>query len=64
MDASREGRHAGLDDVSHPGTDRDRGVFYVSSVEVIESTMRNGTATEALRDFSIDAGKLPIFLGR
>ena len=28
--------------------------FYVSSVEVIESTVRNGTVTDALYDFSID----------
>ena len=28
--------------------------FYVSSVEVISSTVRNGTVTDALNDFSID----------
>jgi hypothetical protein len=28
--------------------------FYVSAVEVIESTVRNGTVTDALYDFSID----------
>ena len=28
--------------------------FYVSSVEVISSTVRNGTVTDALDDFSID----------
>lgn len=29
-------------------------VFYVSSVEVLESTVRNGSATDALYDFTID----------
>lgn len=29
-------------------------VFFVSAVEVVESTVRNGTATDALSDFSID----------
>ena len=28
--------------------------FYVSAVEVLESTVRNGTVTDALYDFSID----------
>ena len=28
--------------------------FYVSAVEVVESTVRNGTVTDALYDFSID----------
>ena len=30
------------------------GTFFVSSVEVIEATVRNGTETDALYDFSID----------
>src|SRR5688572_4423576 len=29
-------------------------VFYVSAVEVLESTVRNGVETDALYDFSID----------
>jgi hypothetical protein len=30
------------------------GIFYVSAVEVVQSTVRNGTMTDALYDFSID----------